>query len=191
MGKVVYLTGVPASGKSTVATQLERELPQTLVFRFGTELTKLIQERTIIDQEGLRTRSAHLVLPEDVSEIDERAVTFAHLYRQTHNVIIDTHALTNEAFGFRMTPLSSGRIADLSPDFLVTLIVEPEEIQRRISADPKGRPQLSIYQLWQQSELQNFIPATYSIICGVPAYFLWNNNEEQLSAAINELHKLM
>ena len=121
MGKVVYLTGVPASGKSSLCSMLEERVPNTRVFRFGYELTELVKLRTNVTQEELRSRTTHIVTPDDVALIDQKAVDYAREHRSTSNIIIDTHALTREPFGFRMTPLSHQRIVELAPDFFGTI----------------------------------------------------------------------
>lgn len=191
MGKVVYLTGVPASGKSSLCSMLEERVPNTRVFRFGYELTELVKLRTNVTQEELRSRTTHIVTPDDVALIDQKAVDYAREHRSTSNIIIDTHALTREPFGFRMTPLSHQRIVELAPDFFVTMTATPRAILSRVTRAAKGRPILSVAQLEMQAALQGTISSTYAILCGKPAFFFENENEGDLESIAQNMIGLL
>lgn len=191
MGKVVYLTGAPASGKSTLAAMLESKLPNTQIFRFGAELTSLVNSRTDVTQEELRTSSANIVTPGDVELIDWLAAEFVREHKSSSHVIIDTHALTRELFGFRMTPISEKLIKEIAPEILINMLSSPEATSERVRKAAKGRAILSQAQLENQAVLQSSITTAYSILCGCPAYFFENEVEEDLDVIFNTVANLL
>jgi len=192
MFKVVYLTGAPASGKSSVCSAVKAKVPKTVIFRYGKVLTDYVKQRmTDVTQEGLRSSSSMIVHPSDVKEVDRQMVEFVSRERSKNHVIIDTHALTRELYGFRMTPVSEKDIKAISPNFMVTLMASPQTTRERTRKKAEGRPQLSDWQFQLQTSLQNTIPVTYSIICGAPAYFIENESEENFDQAVNEISRLL
>jgi adenylate kinase len=66
MPKVVYLTGAPASGKSSTTRILRDRVPGLLVWEYGARLTEhvngLVGSR--LTQDDLRSRSAGVVTPQ-------------------------------------------------------------------------------------------------------------------------------
>lgn len=191
MGKVVYLTGVPASGKTTLCERVTRRVHDTKHFRFGRELTAFLQEKHSITQEELRSGTAHISTPQIVRQIDERAISFADEHRAKSNIIIDTHALTTEAFGFRLTPMSMEQIIRLAPDIIVCVTALPTIVRKRVHAASMGRSILNEDQLCQQAHLQQSLVVTYSAMCGAPAYFIENNDEHQLFENVEQLTTIL
>jgi adenylate kinase len=191
MGRVIYFTGVPSAGKTTLCEHLVKLVPETNHFRFGRELTTELNAVSTVTQEGLRSGTAHVSTPDIVSKIDERAISRANELRASKNFILDTHALTSEAYGFRLTAMSLDQIRRLAPDFIVCVTAFPSTILSRLKSAPMGRPMLNEDQLRQQAHLQQSLVVTYSTACNVPAYFLENNNEPQLAANLSELEALL
>lgn len=192
MYKVVYLTGAPASGKSSICSAVQLKEPNTVIFRYGKILTDYVRERMVdVTQEGLRSSSAMIVHPSDVKEIDRQMVEFVSTERLKNHVIIDTHALTREVYGFRMTPVSEKDMKAMDPSFIVTLMASPDATRERTNKKAEGRPQLSDWQFQLQTSLQNIIPATYSILCGAPAYFIENETQDDFDCAVNEICRLL
>jgi len=105
---VIYLTGAPAAGKSSIAEQLKQVISPLDVFNYRQELTKYLSERlgNNLHQDDLRRQSAKLITPEDVEALDSILLENVRILRTKTNVIIDTHAVTKEAYGFRVTPFS-------------------------------------------------------------------------------------
>ena len=191
MGKVIYLTGVPASGNTTLCERLTQSAEDIIHFRFGRELTAFLEEEHSVTQEELRSGTDHVSTPHIVRQVDERAIAVAEEHRDTKNIVIDTHALTSEAFGFRLTPMSIEQISRLAPDIVVCVTASPAVVGKRILAASLGRPNLNEDQLRQQANLQQSLVVAYSVICGVPAYFIENNDEDQLVANVEQLKFLL
>lgn len=80
--KVIYMTGAPASGKSTTARLLKEKLEGLKVWEYGAELTRYVQERPqVTTQEDLRRLSGNVVTPDDVAAVDQKLLGFVKANR--------------------------------------------------------------------------------------------------------------
>ena len=172
MGKVIYLTGAPASGKSSTTRLLLERKPATLVWEYGARLTEYVRSRQKggIQQDDLRERSAGLVTPMDVEAVDQSLTEFVSERRSSHNIIVDSHPVTKEVFGFRITPFSFEQLAKLAPDEIWVLYASPKSTIARIVADPAGRPVVSEEEARLHTFLQASVAATYAISLGRAAH---------------------
>ena len=75
MGKIIYLTGAPATGKSTLTRNLAEKADQVMVFTYSKELARIVSSRVgAIDQKDLREQSAKLITRDDVEAVDAELV---------------------------------------------------------------------------------------------------------------------
>jgi adenylate kinase len=172
MPKVVYLTGAPAAGKSSTTRLLAERVPGLLVWEYGARLTDHVIGRStgVAHQSDLRTRSASVVTPDDVAEVDRALVAFVTEHRDSHPIIIDSHAVTKEVYGYRVTPFSLEQFARLAPDEIWVLFASPEATRARISANAGGRPMVSEEEARMHTALQASVAATYGMSMGRPIY---------------------
>jgi adenylate kinase len=171
---VVYLTGAPAAGKSSVAEQLKHAISPIEVFNYGQELTRYLANKTgsLLGQDELREQSSKVITPEDVEALDSTLLKRIGELRSRTNVVIDTHAVTKESYGFRVTPFSLRRFGELRPTKIVVLYTSPEIAISRIGADPGGRPMITAFEAGFHSALQASVALCYGTSLGVPVYFL-------------------
>lgn len=172
MSKVIYLTGAPAAGKSSTSRLLAENVPNLLLWEYGAELTKhvMARSREQVSQDDLRSQSGGLVTTADVEAVDQMLASFVEMHRQNRSVLIDSHPVTKEKYGYRITAFSISQIARLAPDEIWVLFAEPHETQRRIGDDPGGRPSITVEQARMHTALQASVAATYGIITGAPVY---------------------
>lgn len=172
--KVVYLTGAPATGKSTLLSALEKTDVPLHVFSYAAELAKHLNKRVSkeITHEELRTSPSAVISPEDIRAVDDDLLRQVASFRGSTHVLIDTHAVSREDYGFRVTPFRAEQIRALNPSFIVCLYSDPRTICVRIQNDAHGRPQISEFTAEVHSELQNVVAVTYGIVTGAPVYFL-------------------
>lgn len=172
MPKVVYLTGAPASGKSSTTRLLRDRVRDLLIWEYGAKLTEHVvcRSNSVVSQDNLRARSAGVVTPEDVEDVDHALIEFVAKHRASRHVLIDSHPVTKEAYGYRITPFSLERFADLAPDEIWVLFASPEEIRRRIAADGGGRPLVTEEEARTHTALQSAVAATYAMSLGRPVY---------------------
>jgi len=94
---VIYLTGAPAAGKSSLAALLEQVISPIQVFNYGQELTEYLATKTgsTLDQDELRSQSALVITPEDVETLDSILLKRVAEVRSKTNFVIDTHAVVS------------------------------------------------------------------------------------------------
>lgn len=176
---VIYLTGAPAAGKSTLAEQLKQAITPIEVFNYGHELTRYLKEKRgqPIAQDDLRKLSSQVITPEDVEALDAILLNRVAEVRASTHFIIDTHAVTKETYGFRVTPFSLQRIGELRPTKIVVLYTSPEVAIQRLAADPGGRPMISEFEAGFHTGLQASVAISYGTSLGIPIYFLDSSKE--------------
>lgn len=187
MPKVIYLTGAPAAGKSSTTRQLSEQISDLMVWEYGARLTEYCANKLVraVKQDELRAQSAAIVTPEDVENVDIALLAFVRDHRTTQNIIIDTHAVTKEDFGYRITPFSLEQFAELAPDEIWVFYASPDDTRERIEKDAGGRPPVSEEDARMHTMLQASVAATYSMSLGRPAYlFDTSAPREQLVALL-------
>ena len=142
MYKIIYLTGAPATGKSTLTENLGKKIPETLIFTYSKELLARVKEResSVATQDDLRRESSALITHEDVNNVDMELLEIVQSSRKRQNMVIDSHSVTIEKFGFRVTPFSKKQIQNLAPDIIVCLYASSDVIVKRIKQNAAGRP---------------------------------------------------
>lgn len=172
MPKVTYLTGAPAAGKSSTTRMLSDRVPGLLVWEYGARLTQHVMRKSTVisNQDDLRAISAGVVTPEDVVEVDRALLAFVADNRTERHVIIDSHPVTKEAHGYRITPFSLEQFARLAPDEIWVLYASPQETLRRITLDNGGRPLVTEEEARTHTALQASVAATYGMAVGRPVY---------------------
>lgn len=189
--KVIYLTGAPAAGKSSTLKKLQAAEPSIFRFEYGAELTKFIQERGVVltDQEELRARSAQVVRPEDIEALDDILLDHVDRLRGERPVIIDSHPVTKERYGFRITTFALDKVQRLQPDEIWVLYAAPSVMLERISRAPGGRPMVTEEEARMHTYTQVSVAAYYGIITGAPVY-LFDTNQDQALIVSKLLERL-
>lgn len=172
--KVIYLTGAPATGKSTLTQHLTEYIPNTHIFTYSKELLDFIRKRDegVKSQDDLRRESARIITRDDVKEVDKQLLELTKTQRNNKNIIIDSHAVTIENFGFRVTPFSKSQLIDLAPEIIVCLYANASVIGHRIKNNSAGRPLPSIDSLNFHMMLQAQMATQYAFEIGASIYFL-------------------
>jgi adenylate kinase len=189
--KVIYLTGAPAAGKSSTLALLQEADPSIYRFEYGAELTKFIQEKdaSLRDQEELRSLSAKIVTPEDVEALDEVLLGLIEELRNKQAIIVDSHPVTKEQYGYRITAFSQEKVQMLNPDEIWVFYTAPSVALDRIRKRPAGRPNISDEEARMHTALQASVAATYGIATGKPVY-LFDTNCDQSELVRNLLDRL-
>ena len=176
--KVILLTGAPGSGKSTLARMLKEQLPNLIdVVDFGRLL--LEQKRRSKGYkptyEELRARSALIIKPEDISQVDEILIDYVRSLRGKKTVLIDSHAVTRENFGYRITMSSLSVLEQLKLDAIFLLECEPEKLLGRIKQKPEGRILMTVSELQLHQSLQRSVAICYSLLTNCPLFVFENS----------------
>lgn len=186
--KVIYLTGAPATGKSTLSRALARRIPDLRVFAYSEELRKLLQRKSggpSLTEDDIRKQSARVVTAEDVVQLDQELVELVIRERGHRSVLIDSHPVTKEHYGFRVTGFDVSTIQRLNPDVLVCLYASAEVTRARIHSDAMGRPLPTAFESDMHTHLQAAVATQYGVITGKPVYLFDSScSQEQLSDAV-------
>ena len=179
--QVIYLTGPPATGKTTLVEMLEAKLQPLLSFTYSKVLAQHVSDRDaqVTSQDLLREKSAQIIRPEDIEAVDQRLLKFVRENRSQSHIIIDSHAVTKENFGYRVTPFSLSLVLELRPTRIFMLYAKASVIQDRIAEVPAGRPRVTTFEADFHAHLQATVALTYGINLGIPVYFLDSSSTPQ------------
>ena len=184
--EVVYLTGAPAAGKSTVSRALQERISPLAVFEYGQRLTQYLSRSDAgLTQDQIREKSARVVRPEDVEAVDRELLDFVAAERTRSHVLVDSHAVTKESYGFRITAFHIDGIRRLAPTRICMLYTPPEVAMRRIEEDAAGRPTITAWEAQFHTDLQASVAATYAVGLGVPMYLI--DSSAPLDAVVVQL----
>lgn len=172
--KVVYLTGAPASGKSTLIRGLAKARTDVKVFEYGRAMSEKLSGKQAaqrkVSQEELRGGTEGHVTQADIDELDAHMTTWVHQHRSRKHLIIDSHHVTIERYGFRLAPFSQDKLNALNIDEFWLLVLDNSVTVRRISSDPKGRRMPTPFQADFHTYLQSSLVSQYSVLTGCPLY---------------------
>jgi adenylate kinase len=187
--KVIYLTGPPAVGKTSLVKRLRSASVDLETFVYSELLTQHLgrKERTSISQRKLRKNSANIVKPEDIQDVDRFLINEVQRLRSTRHIIIDSHPVTKEDYGFRVTAFSIPQLLALKPTMICMLYAPTEEIISRIAKHSKGRPSVSLYETDLHRDMQTDVAITYGIQLGVPIYFFNATTAEDLNVTFKKM----
>lgn len=175
MKPIIYLTGAPATGKSTLSRNLAKQYPELLVFAYSEQLREHLAGKSggpSVSESEIRQKSSQLVTPQDIDDLDQKLVDLVRETRVSRPVLIDSHPVTKEAYGFRVTGFSTDRLLQLKPDVIVCLYASNEVIISRISAHSQGRPVVSELEASFHTQLQASVATQYGVILGKPVYLV-------------------
>jgi adenylate kinase len=182
--KVILLTGAPASGKTTLGMLLERHVKPLFFLSYGRLLLshKRITNPRITYQE-MRFRSADIITPRDINAVDKLVLERVNELRNESNVVIDSHPVTKESFGFRSASFSRSLIEDLDLDAIVVLQAEPKELVRRINCSTEARMKMNSHEIQLHQCFQGFLALVYGLLCQCPVFIVETNNLTSLQLA--------
>lgn len=173
-GKVVMLTGAAGTGKSTLAAECATHIRPLHKVDFGQLLleAKRNQGHPELTYDQLRALSGTIIAPEDVRAADSEFIESLPALRTRTNVLIDSHAVTRESYGYRITHYSFDDLRRISFDAIVITYCHPDTWLERRSRNPQGRPELSPFEVQNHMALQEAVGLNYAIACGCPCYVL-------------------
>lgn len=133
-GKVIYLTGAPASGKTTTVNNLLQMRNDIELWNYSQRLLDYLisYQAKEFSHRSLRQASAAIVRPEDIAAVDTMLIDFVAAWRGKKHVMIDSHPVTREDYGFRCTAFSTRQIQAISPDEIWVLYADPQTTVERI-----------------------------------------------------------
>jgi adenylate kinase len=139
----------------------------------------------MLTEDDIRRESARIVTAQDVEELDQELVEMVQRERAHRSVLIDSHPVTKEQYGFRVTGFDVPTLQRLRPDVLVCLYASPEVTRARIQADAMGRPLPTMLELEMHMHLQASLVTQYGFLAGKAVYFLDSScSQEELAESL-------
>jgi adenylate kinase len=188
---VVYLTGAPACGKTTLAKQLQTHVQPLQVYHYSALLTEHINKtRSLdLDERDLKMQSGSVITLEAVQTVDDLLIKAVQERRKSSHILIDSHAVTKEDYGYRITSFSYDKLLALQPSLMCMLYVEASETIRRITKSSGGRPMVTAFQADYHTFLQSQVAIAYSLSLGQPLYVF--DATESIARATEKLSELL
>lgn len=170
---IIYLTGMPATGKSSVTRIIARRSRDIKIVRYSEALREYLKKIDGIDYtiQDLREKSSHIVFPEHIVSLDDLVVQQIE-ESATNHVILESHAVTIEKYGYRATPFSEDTLKRLHPDLILVLYDKPVNLQYRILSDAQGRQLQDTDAIAYGQSLQASLALHYSVLLGSEICFL-------------------
>ena len=175
MSSVIYLTGAPATGKSTLSRNLKAAYPEVLLFAYSEQLRDLVGRRLgneSLGEDEIRRQSSQVVTAQDVIDLDKQLIETVRSERSRRPVLIDSHAVTKEAYGFRVTAFSVAALQALDPDVIICLYASSAVVLDRIRRHPSGRPTVTEFEADFHTHGQVALAIQYGVILGKPVYLV-------------------
>jgi adenylate kinase len=175
--KLFYVTGAPASGKTTLITNLEAKISPCKAIGYGTLIRQaLAEEGTDTTYSELREKSSKIVSSGTVSSLDEKIADDLERWLSNSHIIIGSHSVNYEDYGLRITPFSAAVLSRLPMSAIIVLEVAPDELVRRRGED-SGRVWSTCEEAARLQALQTQVGLVYGIITASPVYIFDANQE--------------
>ncbi len=170
---IIYLTGMPATGKSSVTSIIAQRSRDIEIVRYSDVLKEYLKKTDGIDYtiQDLREKSSHIVFPAHIASLDDLVVQQIKESAANH-VILESHAVTVEKYGYRATPFSEDTLKRLHPDLILVLYDKPVSLQYRILSDAQGRQPQDADAIAYGQSLQASLALQYSVLLGAEICFL-------------------
>ena len=145
-GKVVMLTGAAGTGKSTLAAECATQIRPLHKVDFGHLLLEAKRRQGYPDltYDQLRTLSGSIITPEDVRAADSAFIESLPALRARINVLIDSHAVTRESYGYRITHYSFDNLRRISFDAIVITYCHPDAWLERVTQPSRTSRTLAV-----------------------------------------------
>jgi adenylate kinase len=178
VGKVVLLTGVPGVGKTTLVQFAHERVEPLHVITFGEMIFEVRKrEEPELTYQHIRAAPTKHAAADIIARATDLLIERTRELRRVSNVVIDSHAVARDDYGFRITPDSHAVLQHLALDAVIVLHAEPETVLSRIHAAADGRRAVTSRQLAVHEALQDAVAVAYAVASGCPAYVLEVDSE--------------
>lgn len=174
MERIVYLTGAPATGKSTITQKVRQHIPNLIVFSYAERLVDHMKAKgRHLSHADLRDESANSITRQDIETLDAELISLSMKCRQDAiPLLIDSHPVTIEDYGFRVTMFSKEVLKAISPNVIVCLYADAAVLSERIKHVGLGRKFRTIADVDRHVNLQNQVAAIYALETAASLYYL-------------------
>jgi len=163
---LVVVTGIPGTGKTTVASKAIEKLAQEGVkysmVTYGTVMFEIAQEKKLVaNRDEMRKLS-----PKVQKEVQEKAAEKIRKMSKGENVILDTHCSIKTPKGY-FPGLPENILRKLKPDVIVIVESIAEEINlRRLNDRSRDRDDEGVEGIRLHQDMNRNFAAAYCVLSG-------------------------
>ena len=182
MKKLIVITGVPGTGKTTVCRELEKIMGKNVkIVNFGTVMVELAKRMgKDLHRDDIRKHSVDFqskLQIEAAKEIASRAQKF------NGTLIVDTHMVIRTQEGY-WAGLPYKVLQILKPEMFILIEAKPEEIlERRFRDADRKRDKVLKEEIIEELEFSRYFAASCASITGAPIKIVKNPHGKQIEAA--------
>ena len=167
---VIYVTGAPGTGKSTLVRALQARFSNVEVFSYGSRMAQHLEARdgpASPDTIVLRGGTDPFVTITDIRAVDRSMVDWVRDRQKGRVLLIDSHQVTLEASGLRFVPFESAVIFELQLTTIWLLSAAAGVIVKRIELESMGRIVPTIHEAEVHAAIQNSVAVEYAVHKGI------------------------
>jgi len=182
MKKLIVITGVPGTGKTTVCRELEKMMGKNVkIVNFGTVMVELARRMgKDLHRDDIRKHSVDFqseLQIEAAKEIASRAQKF------NGTLIVDTHMVIRTQEGY-WAGLPYKVLQILKPEMFILIEAKPEEIlERRFRDADRKRDKVLKEEIIEELDFSRYFAASCASITGAPIKIVKNPHGKQIEAA--------
>lgn len=187
---IVLVTGVPGVGKTTLCKFMVSVWPNDYVhISFGTLILRTLSlNAEWVTEPELRRAAASLVTHRTLTEATE--LLMVEVAEAQHRIVlIDSHAVSQDRFGYIVTPDGRTYFDRLQYGAIVQLQAAPPTILARSAPDVSGRQARNEKDIELHYVLQSAVSVGYSAASECPLYVV--EAEEPVESVGDMVHRLL
>lgn len=183
---LVVVTGIPGTGKTTVASKAMEKLAEEKVdykmITYGTVMSEIAKEKRLVEsRDEMRKLSAKIQ-----KDIQKKAAERIHKMSKNANIVLDTHCSIKTPRGY-LPGLPESILKKLEPDVIVIVESSAEEIDMRRQGDKsRERDDEGIDDIRLHQDMNRNFGAAYSVISGACVKII-RNPQGKVEQAVTEM----